>query len=696
MTGKQVLAFEADPIYANLLKEQVESRGARFEAVSDGIEGLDRVAELHPDLIYLCVELPKVSGFSICNKLRSNPKLSPIPIILSSAEAGEETFAKHRKLKKSADEYIHKPFDGAQVGQVLGRFLGDGEVDAEPENEESSEAEAFAADDDEFEIEDVEMVEAGEDEVSVQMGVDVMEIENAGADEEVDNEIDAFTDEAFAALELGDEGKTPKPTETKVTTPAPSPVPVAVQEASGVSDEETATLRRRVEELEDALEQALTTKSEQSQDAGGLSDRNDALIDKISQLERELADAKASGGGEGVSSREFLELRESLNKKDRELLDLRDAVNKREKQLLESREKVNELARQKADLEESNIAQARRAHEQEDTIRALTADKDLLARKSDDLQGRVERTQGKLLATEKELETTLEEKREEAQRLASEKEDALAELTASKDDEIAGVTTDKDQQRAEALRNLEAELDQKREEALEELQAEADRVREEALTQQRLRHEEELASEKSKLETEKDEALAESELERAEQLQSQKQDYEGRLAEMLQSHQETVASLEEAKQSVETELAGTREELSGVQSRLSGTQDELGEATKELEQVWEQLGTTQGELKSTSMQLESTEDDLKEERTRAEGLTEELEQTRDRLSSLESDFEELSDVMARNGEIVVKAREALNIITTQLLAEIDLGGVVQEEEADEDEMFEEVIEDIDE
>ena len=113
MSEKHILAFEADPIYAGMLKEELGARGYSVEVVSDGVDGLEKATTSFPDLIYLCIELPRISGFSICNKLRKSEEAKNIPLLIVSAEATEETFEKHKKLKVRADQYVHKPFDGA-------------------------------------------------------------------------------------------------------------------------------------------------------------------------------------------------------------------------------------------------------------------------------------------------------------------------------------------------------------------------------------------------------------------------------------------------------------------------------------------------------------------------------------------------------------------------------------------------------
>ena len=142
MSGKHILAFEPDPVYAQMLKDDLGARGLDVEVVSDGAEGLERAATATHDLIYLCIELPRISGFSVCNKLRKNANTKGIPLVITSAEANQETFDKHKKLKVRADEYLLKPFDAAALFAVVGGLLG------------LEEDELVVEDDDELVIED--------------------------------------------------------------------------------------------------------------------------------------------------------------------------------------------------------------------------------------------------------------------------------------------------------------------------------------------------------------------------------------------------------------------------------------------------------------------------------------------------------------------------------------------------------------
>jgi CheY-like chemotaxis protein len=72
----------------------------------------------------LCAELAGGSGFAVCNKLRKDPDLREVPLLLTSADASDETFEQHRKLKTRADAYLHKPFAMSELIAQLTSLAG--------------------------------------------------------------------------------------------------------------------------------------------------------------------------------------------------------------------------------------------------------------------------------------------------------------------------------------------------------------------------------------------------------------------------------------------------------------------------------------------------------------------------------------------------------------------------------------------
>ncbi len=121
--SKKILLIENDAAFASTLARALEARGLAVRVTGDGKEGLDLARDSRPDAVVLCVELPRMSGYSVCQKLRKDEELKGIPLVLTSAEATEETFEAHRKLKARADEYLIKPFAPAALVEKLSALV---------------------------------------------------------------------------------------------------------------------------------------------------------------------------------------------------------------------------------------------------------------------------------------------------------------------------------------------------------------------------------------------------------------------------------------------------------------------------------------------------------------------------------------------------------------------------------------------
>src|ERR1700678_3910937 len=115
----KVLVFESDSAFASELRNELGNLGCATTVVEDGNLGLQQAAAEKPDLILLSIELPRMNGFSVCNKLKKDPGLKDIPLIIMSSESSEETFEQHRKLRTRAEDYVHKPI---AFGELLERI----------------------------------------------------------------------------------------------------------------------------------------------------------------------------------------------------------------------------------------------------------------------------------------------------------------------------------------------------------------------------------------------------------------------------------------------------------------------------------------------------------------------------------------------------------------------------------------------
>src|SRR5512138_2015820 len=121
---KKILLIENDSSFAAGISESLEASGFEVRVTGDGKEGLDLAREWSPGAVVLCVELPGMSGYLVCQKLKKDEALKALPLVLTSAEATEETFEKHRTLKARADEYLLKPYAPGALIEKLDALVG--------------------------------------------------------------------------------------------------------------------------------------------------------------------------------------------------------------------------------------------------------------------------------------------------------------------------------------------------------------------------------------------------------------------------------------------------------------------------------------------------------------------------------------------------------------------------------------------
>jgi DNA-binding response OmpR family regulator len=92
----------------NFICEQLEDDYSVIEA-GDGEKGLSLAEELLPDLVISDIMMPKMDGYQLCKRIKSNFKTNHIPVILLTARAALEN--KLEGLETGADDYLVKPFN---------------------------------------------------------------------------------------------------------------------------------------------------------------------------------------------------------------------------------------------------------------------------------------------------------------------------------------------------------------------------------------------------------------------------------------------------------------------------------------------------------------------------------------------------------------------------------------------------------
>jgi CheY-like chemotaxis protein len=113
VTQSTILIVDDNPQNVELLQAFLESLPVNLVTAVDGVEALAAVAQHNPDLILLDVMMPRMSGFQVCQKLKSDPKTKDIQILMVTAlhELGDI----ERANECGTDDFISKPVNKVEL-----------------------------------------------------------------------------------------------------------------------------------------------------------------------------------------------------------------------------------------------------------------------------------------------------------------------------------------------------------------------------------------------------------------------------------------------------------------------------------------------------------------------------------------------------------------------------------------------------
>jgi signal transduction histidine kinase len=107
-TIDRILAVDDTKDNLILVQTILESEGYEIDLVTDGVSALKKVEQSPPDLILLDVMMPGMDGYEVTRRIRNNPALNYIPILLITAFHESSVV---EGLDAGADDFIRKPFD---------------------------------------------------------------------------------------------------------------------------------------------------------------------------------------------------------------------------------------------------------------------------------------------------------------------------------------------------------------------------------------------------------------------------------------------------------------------------------------------------------------------------------------------------------------------------------------------------------
>ena len=111
--GSRILVVDDEPDLLELVRFNLDRAGYQVDVAETGSRALERLQRSVPDLLVLDLMLPDLSGEEICRRVRADPALADLPVIMLTAK-GEEV-DRVVGFELGADDYVTKPFSPREL-----------------------------------------------------------------------------------------------------------------------------------------------------------------------------------------------------------------------------------------------------------------------------------------------------------------------------------------------------------------------------------------------------------------------------------------------------------------------------------------------------------------------------------------------------------------------------------------------------
>jgi two-component system alkaline phosphatase synthesis response regulator PhoP len=113
LSGSTILLVDDNAQNLELMQAFLEELPCKIHTASDGIEAIEKIERYLPDLLILDVMMPRMSGFEVCQKIKSQPSTRDIVVIMVTAL--HEVSDYERAVECGTDEFITKPVNKLEL-----------------------------------------------------------------------------------------------------------------------------------------------------------------------------------------------------------------------------------------------------------------------------------------------------------------------------------------------------------------------------------------------------------------------------------------------------------------------------------------------------------------------------------------------------------------------------------------------------
>jgi CheY-like chemotaxis protein len=120
MAGADILIVEDHPTMREAMRMVLEHEGFVIREAADGAAAVEMVRAQPPDLVFLDLNIPGMTGADVLKSLKQDPATASVRVIIVTATGEEE---RERVLSLGADEYFTKPFSPLALLRTVEKVL---------------------------------------------------------------------------------------------------------------------------------------------------------------------------------------------------------------------------------------------------------------------------------------------------------------------------------------------------------------------------------------------------------------------------------------------------------------------------------------------------------------------------------------------------------------------------------------------
>ena len=122
LAGTKVLVIDDSNTIRRSAEIFLKAAGCEVILAEDGFDALAKIADQHPQVIFVDIMMPRLDGYQTCALIKRNAKFKSTPVIMLSSKDG--LFDRARGRMAGSDQYLTKPFTQDSLIEAVNNYIG--------------------------------------------------------------------------------------------------------------------------------------------------------------------------------------------------------------------------------------------------------------------------------------------------------------------------------------------------------------------------------------------------------------------------------------------------------------------------------------------------------------------------------------------------------------------------------------------